>query len=336
MFFPAWLILPTMAESKGVVIAALIANAIITILKFIGFLLTGSAAMFSETYHSLSDTGNQVFLLIGIRYSKKEANQKHPFGYGKSQFFYSFLVSVLLFGIAGYASASEGYNVIVHGEGHLTTGTANIPVIDIALPGVWVSYGVLIGAMFFEGWAWMKAYNGMKRIKRKHDWNLVETFKKTSEVTTLTAFTEDSVALAGLVIALIGLYLTRITGNLIYDGIAALLIGLLLMGFAIALAWENKRLLLGESLPEDAEQKLEDIVNDWDGVRGVRDFRSVFFGQNRVVVTADVSFDEDMTADEMDEQITELEKQLRDANEKVAEVYIEPETKGPSRDWPSI
>ena len=326
-----------MAESKGVVIAALIANGIIAVLKFLAFLLTGSAAMLSETYHSISDTGNQVFLLIGIRYSKKEATQKHPFGYGKSQFFYSFLVSVMLFGIAGYASAREGYNAIMHGEGHLTTGTANIPLIGLDVPGVWVSYAVLIAAMGFEGWAWTKAYSGIKRIKREHDWDgLAETFKKTSEVTTLTAFTEDSVALAGLVVALVGLYVTQLTGNPLYDGIAALLIGLLLMGFAIVLAWENKRLLLGESLPKDSEQELEDIMNDWDGVQGTRDFRSVFFGQNQVVVTAHVSFDDDMTADDIDEEITKLEKELRDTNEKVAEVYIEPVTKGPSRDWPSI
>lgn len=90
-----------MASSKSVVIAALIANGAIAVLKFLGFLLTGSPAMLSETYHSVSDTGNQVFLLVGIRYSEREASDRHPFGYGKAQFFYSFLVSVLLFGIAG-------------------------------------------------------------------------------------------------------------------------------------------------------------------------------------------------------------------------------------------
>jgi len=96
-----------MAGSKSVVIAALIANGAIAILKFFGFLLTGSAAMLSETYHSISDTGNQVFLLIGIRFSERERNRRHPFGYGKAQFFYSFLVSVFLFGIAGWEWVSE-------------------------------------------------------------------------------------------------------------------------------------------------------------------------------------------------------------------------------------
>ncbi|WP_435179261.1 cation diffusion facilitator family transporter [Halorussus sp. AFM4] len=326
-----------MSESKGVVIAALIANGIIAALKFVAFLLTGSAAMLSEAYHSVSDTGNQVFLLVGIWFGKKEADRSHPFGHGKAQFFYSFLVSVLLFGIAGFMSVREGYHAITAGEAHLTAGTANIPFVGVSVPGVWVSYAVLLGAIGFEGWAWMKAHSEIRRVTREHDWDgLVETFKKTSEVTTLTAFTEDSVALAGLVVALAGLLATQFTGNPIYDGIAALLIGLLLMGFAVALAWENKRLLLGESLPAESERELKRVVNDWDGVGNLRDLRTVFFGQDRVVVTADVSVDEEMTAEEMDEEIARLEEKLRETNEKVAEVYVEPQTRGPTRDWPEL
>ncbi|MFW5939868.1 MAG: cation diffusion facilitator family transporter, partial [Halolamina sp.] len=98
--------------STGVVLAALVANGAIAIMKFIGFLLTGSPSMLSETYHSLSDTGNQVFLLIGIRYSDRSASRVHPFGYGKAQFFYAFLVSVLLFGIAGWESLNHGIHAI--------------------------------------------------------------------------------------------------------------------------------------------------------------------------------------------------------------------------------
>jgi divalent metal cation (Fe/Co/Zn/Cd) transporter len=101
-----------MGSSRSVVMAALVANGAIAILKFVGFLLTGSAAMLSETYHSISDTGNQVFLLIGIRYSNRSPDSRHPFGYGKAQFFYAFLVSVLLFGIAGWESAKHGYTTI--------------------------------------------------------------------------------------------------------------------------------------------------------------------------------------------------------------------------------
>ena len=123
-----------MAESRSVVIASLIANGAIAVLKFVGYLLTGSAAMLSETYQSISDTGNQVFLLIGIRYADKKANHEHPFGYGKAQFFYSCLVSVLLFGVAGLESAKKGYEALV-GDGNYSVSEATLPVTDITLTG---------------------------------------------------------------------------------------------------------------------------------------------------------------------------------------------------------
>ena len=312
-----------MAESKSVVIAALIANGAIAVLKFVGFTLTGSAAMLSETYHSISDTGNQVFLLIGIRYGNKEASRGHPFGYGKAEFFYSFLVSVLLFGIAGWESAKHGYNAIMHPHvaEHGPTSLLGYP-----FPAVWVNYGVLISAILFEGYALKKAYAGMQKDIEDHGWSgLAEAFRKTSNVTTLTAFTEDTIAMAGAGIALLGVYLSRLTENPIYDAVSALLIGIMLMGFAVALAWENKRLLLGESLPESEEQELREVVADWDGVTGIVDFRTVIFGPEKVIVTADVAFEKGIPTGEMDDRITAIEDALMEANKSVSKVYIEPE-----------
>lgn len=313
-----------MAESKSVVIAALIANGAIAILKFIGFSLTGSAAMLSETYHSISDTGNQVFLLIGIRYSDKDASRGHPFGYGKAEFFYSFLVSVLLFGIAGWESAKHGYSAIMdpHVE-HIEP----VQLLGYSFPAEWVNYGVLIGAILFESYALKKAYAGMQKDIREHEWSgLAEAFRKTSNVTTLTAFTEDTIAMAGAGIALFGVYFTRATGDPIYDAVGALLIGIMLMGFALALAWENKRLLLGESLPQSDENELRNIVQQWDGVEGIVDFRTVIFGPEDVLVTADVAFDGTLDTGEIDTRITEMEDALMAENEDVVKVYVEPET----------
>ena len=199
--------------------------------------------MLSETYHSVSDTGNQVFLLIGIRYGAKDATRQHPFGYGKAQFFYAFLVSVLLFGIAGWESAKHGYGAIV--DPHpVSTNTASL--LGYTFPGVWVNYAVLLGAIAFEAYALKKAYAEMSRQMTENDWGtLAEAFRKTSDVTTLTALTEDTIAMAGAGLALLGVYLSRATGNPLYDAVTSVLIGLMLMGFALALAWENKRLLLG-------------------------------------------------------------------------------------------
>jgi len=321
-----------MAGSRSVVLAALFANGAIAILKFFGFLLTGSAAMLSETYHSISDTGNQVFLLIGIRFSGRSANQRHPFGYGKSQFFYSFLVSVFLFGIAGWESAKHGYSQLTsggHGGGH---GGEAVDLLFFTytppawLDPVWVNYTVLIGAFVFEAWALYKARAEMQRQMSANDWGSYrEAFRKTSDVTTLTALTEDTIALVGIVIALVGITLEQLTDNPFFDQVSALLIGIMLMGFALALAWENKRLILGESLQPDVEAELREVIRTHPGVESIVDFRTVYFGPERVLVTADVQFEDGIETDEMDAQITAIEEKLQAAETGIKKVYIEPE-----------
>ncbi|MFB6221471.1 MAG: cation diffusion facilitator family transporter [Halolamina sp.] len=314
-----------MAGSTGVVLAALFANGAITVLKFVGFLLTGSPSMLSETYHSLSDTGNQVFLLLGIRYSGKEASRGHPFGYGKAQFFYAFLVSVLLFGIAGWESLKQGYEAIQH-AGHTEIGTFTVPVVGGTYETFWLNVVILLGAIAFESYAFAKASKELHRQMDEFGWESIpEAFRRTSDVTTLTAFTEDAIALGGAAIALVGITLTRITGDGIYDAVAAGIIGLLLMGFAVALAWENKRLLLGESLPRTDERELHDIIADHPGVTHVDSFRSVFFGPQRALVAAEVSFDPDLVTGDIDEDIAEIEAKLKEGDSRVELIYIEPE-----------
>jgi cation diffusion facilitator family transporter len=312
-----------MAESKSVVIAALIANGAIAVLKFMSYLLTGSATMLSETYQSVSDTGNQIFLLFGIRYAEKRATRDHPFGYGKAEFFYSFLVSVLLFGIAGIESVRKGYEAIV-GGGSFHISSATIPVIGVTLPGTQISYLVLSAAIVFEIYALKKAYDGMAVQIEEHEWSgFREAFRKTSDVTTLTALIEDSLALAAAAIGIVGIYLTEQTGNTLYDGLAALTIGILLMTFAAALAWQNKRLLLGESLPADDEGRLRDIVAGWDGVERVVDFRTVYFGPEEVIVAADVAFDPTLNAGTIGDHIRDLNEALEAAEPQIRNVYLE-------------
>jgi cation diffusion facilitator family transporter len=312
-----------MASSRSVVIAALIANGSIAILKFFGYLITQSPSMLSETYHSVSDTGNQVFLLIGIRYGKRDASRRHPFGYGKAQFFYAFLVSVLLFGIAGWESAKHGYQALV--DPHpVSANTASL--LGFTFPGVWVNYAVLLGAIAFEAWALKKAYAEMRRQMTENDWTtLREAFRKTSDVTTLTALTEDFIAMAGAGIALVGVYLSRVTGNPLYDAFTSLLIGLMLMGFAVALAWENKRLILGESLPKEDEGPLRELIRNAPGVTHVDALQTVYFGPERALLTADVSFDPGMETGEIDDRIASIEEEIMSRDSSIKRVYIEPE-----------
>jgi divalent metal cation (Fe/Co/Zn/Cd) transporter len=194
-------------------------------------------------------------------------------------------------------------------------------------PGLWVNYSVLLGGVAFESYAFVKAYREMKRQMNVHGWgSFRQAFRRTSDTTTLTALTEDTVALLGLVMALVGIFLTEQTGDHVYDAAAALGIGVLLMFFAVALAWENKRLLLGESLAESEEEKLRSIVREFDGVESVVDFRTVFFGPNDVVVAADVAFEDGLATGQMDDAITALDDELRAANNGISKVYVEPET----------
>jgi len=319
-----------MASSKSVVIAALVANGAIAVLKFVGFLLTGSPSMLSETYHSISDTGNQVFLLVGIRYGSRSPDDRHPFGYGKAQFFYSFLVSVLLFGIAGWESVKHGWQEIraVLGEsgGHGGGGGHAAELLGYTFPSVYVNYAVLVGAIVFESWALYKAREAMQRQIRENDWSgYREAFRKTADTTTLTALTEDTIALAGAGLALFGVWLTETTGDEIYDAAAALLIGLMLMGFAVALAWENKRLLMGESLPDDVERELRNVVAGIEGVERVVDLRTVYFGPRTVLVTTDVDFADGFSGRDIDEAIDRIERTLKAENDDIKAVYVEVE-----------
>jgi cation diffusion facilitator family transporter len=314
-----------MAGSRAVVLAALVANGAIAVLKFLAWLLTGSPSMLSETYHSVSDTGNQVFLLIGIRYGGREADRAHPFGYGKAQFFYAFLVAVLLFGIAGWESLKHGIGAVRHLGDHGAPATATLPVVG-TFDAVWVNVAVLLGAIGFESYAFAKANAELRSQIETYGWSgLREAFERTSDVTTLTAFTEDAIALGGAVVALVGVVLSRVTGNAIYDALTAGVIGLLLMGFALALAWENKRLLLGESVPPEVETRLRAVVAERADVAGVEGFRSMYVGPGRLLVTVDASLDPGLGAAEVERTVDGIETALREADDRVAIVYVEPE-----------
>jgi cation diffusion facilitator family transporter len=318
-----------MAGSTGVVIAAMIANGGIAILKFIGFLLTGSPSMLAETYHSISDTGNQVLLLIGIKYSQKEASDQHPFGYGKSQFFYAFLVSVLLFGVAGWESLKHGIAKIRaggHGEEGATEFLGFTLGWEAPVDPFYISVAILLGGIAFETYAFLKARKELRRQMDKYGWpNYRVAFDRTSDLSTLTAFIEDTVALLGLIAALVGIVATRITENPFYDSFSAVLIGVLLMVFAAALAVENKRLIVGESFPEAVEDDLRAAVEATDGVEAVRGLRTMFVGVGRVLVTGEVTFDSALSAEEVKRDIDDIEQQLREIDDRVQIVYLEPE-----------
>ena len=306
-----------MASTKRVVIVALIANFLIAVAKFIAWTITGSSSMLSEAYHSVSDTGNQVLLLLGIRLGDNGASRKHPFGRGKEQYFFAFVVSVMLFGVAGYASLRHGFHKFgtEHTDANFT-----------------VNYVVLSAAFVFEAWALKNAYNGVKReMTQKGFGSIVEAFRKSKDAPLITALTEDAVALAGIIIAFAGVGLTDVTGNNVYDAVGSVLIGLLLMGFALALAWENRSLIVGEGVTKSERKKLIEVVEATDGVVSLIDIRTLHMGPDSVLVTVEVEFDEDMMTGSVEEAVNEIEEAVRDTLPEADKIYVEAGSQEPIR-----
>ncbi|MCU7808689.1 MAG: cation diffusion facilitator family transporter, partial [Candidatus Thiodiazotropha sp. (ex Semelilucina semeliformis)] len=216
--------------SKKVIFAALIGNALISITKFIAAFLTGSSAMLSEGIHSIVDTGNQGLLLYGIARAKRPADENFPFGHGKEIYFWSFIVAILIFALGGGISIYEGIKHISHPE---------------PIENPLINYIVLGLAMVFEGAAWLFAFREFSRAKGK--WGYVEAIQRAKDPSIFVVLFEDSAAMLGLMVAFAGVALTQLTGNLLFDGLASVIIGLILVGTAIWLAYETKGLLIGES-----------------------------------------------------------------------------------------
>ncbi|MFP4174244.1 MAG: cation diffusion facilitator family transporter [Halobacteriales archaeon] len=298
-----------MASTKRVVIAALIANFLIAVAKFAAWSITGSSSMLSEAYHSVSDTGNQVLLLLGMRLGENGASRRHPFGRGKEQYFFAFVVSVMLFGVAGYASLRHGYHKFgaEHADANFT-----------------INYVVLGAAFVFEAWALKNAYEGVKReMNQKNFGSIAEAFRKSKDAPLITALTEDAVALAGIVVAFAGVGLTDITGNNVYDAIGSVLIGLLLMGFALALAWENRSLIVGEGVTKSERQGLINAVEAVEGVASVVDLRTLHMGPDSVLVTVESGFEGGMTASELRQATDRVEEAVRDVLPEADRIYVE-------------
>ncbi len=314
-----------MAQSERliVILVAMVLNVALALLKFGAYLLTGSPSMLAETYHSISDTGNQILLLVGMFYSRKEPTPLHPFGYGKASFFYAFLVSVLLFGIAGWESLKHGIEALRHGA-RLAGG--DITVRGRTIPAVYLAYAVLIVTILFDGISYWRARVALDEETDVRGWrSFREAFRNTSDTPVLAVLTENAVATAGAAIALVAIFVSQVTGNPIFDAIGAVLIGVLLMSFAVALGIENKQLLIGEGLSERHQKPLEEITESHDGVVDVSEIRTVYFGPDSVVVTADVAFRPDLDTEAIDELITDIEAALQEQEPLIEKVYIEPE-----------
>ncbi|MGN6823486.1 MAG: cation diffusion facilitator family transporter [Candidatus Nitrosocosmicus sp.] len=308
--------------SKKVVYAALFGNLAIAISKLVAALFTGSTSMWAETYHSFSDTLNQILLLVGIRTSKKRVSEKHPFGYGKEQFFWSFIVSVLIFGISGFISLERGVASLLPGAQPLQHQIENMTI----------NYIILTISFVFEANALRIAFLSFKKTievrgDRLNFSTLIGEFKESKDTSVLTVLVEDTSALIGIAVAVLALFLTQITGNRIFDYIGSLIIGLILMAFAVFLARENKELLIGESISRRDYRRITAIISKIPEVNRIISIRSMHLAPEDVLIAIEVSLVDNLDTDKIESVIDNIENKVREiipyAN--LSKIYVEPE-----------
>ncbi|MCB8836187.1 cation diffusion facilitator family transporter [Aurantimonas sp. VKM B-3413] len=293
--------------SKGAVIAAGGANLAIAVTKLAAAFFTGSSSMFAEGIHSLIDTANQGFLLIGLAKAKKPADRKHPFGYGSEVYFWSFLVAIFIFALGAGFSIYEGVAGLMAGESELTS-----PL---------VALGVLFLAFCFEGYSWSVAFRefNAKRGGR----GIFRDFRDMKDPSIFVVLFEDSAACIGVVIAGIGVGLSWSTGIHQFDAIGSILIGVLLGVTAVFLAIEVKGLLVGEAADPQLDKVVREGVAGIDEVIAVNELRTLHLGPSDVLLTISVDFRDDVVSQRIEEIVSEIERRVRRRFTIVRRVFIE-------------
>lgn len=298
------------SSSKKVIYAALLGNTLVAITKFVAAAMTGSSAMLSEGIHSVVDTGNQVLLLVGLHKAKKPADERFPFGHGKEVYFWSFVVALLIFAVGAGVSLYEGIQHVLH---------------PVPIKSPYVNYIVLVLAMIFEGAAFYFALVEFRRVKGK--WGYLEAVRKGKDPTNFVVLFEDSAALLGLAVAFLGVLLSHLTGNLIFDGLASIIIGLILGGTAVWLAYETKGLLIGESANLKVVKAIRNIVEASPHVEHVNEILTMHMGPNYILVNLSVDFSDHLTATELEYSIASLDAKIKQSNPDINRVFIEAEAR---------
>lgn len=295
------------ASSKKVIFAALFGNGLIAITKFIAASITGSSAMFSEAIHSCVDTGNQGLLLYGLGRSKRPADDRHPFGYGGEIYFWAFMVAVLIFGVGAGISFYEGVHKVMHPE----------PV-----KSAYVSYIVLSLALVFEGVATWIAFTEFNKVRGKRA--LLAAVRESKDPSIFTVLFEDTAAILGLLVAMVGTILSAEFGMYIFDGIASIVIGCILAGAATFLAIECKSLLVGEAARPELQDGVQKILDDTQGVQGVLHLSTLHLGPHDVLVAADIKLEPNLSTGDIKTIISTAEIKIKNTFPSAKRIYLEP------------
>lgn len=297
-------------ESRVLVLLALTANGAIAVLKFIAAAISGSSAMLAEAFHSVADSGNQLFLLRGSAASRYGPSPRHPYGRGKEAFFWGFMVAVFLFVGGSVLSVQQGWERLRHPEepeGLLFNGAV-----------------LAVAAMFEIVIAFRPALAEFNR--RRGGRSILVTVRESKDPTLLVVLFEDSAAVVGLALAAAGLTLTEVTGNARWDGVASIAIGVVLAATAWVLALEMKSLLVGESASREDRSAVRSAVLAVGGVASITRMLTMQIGPNAVLVNMDVDFDEGLSAAEVEEVIDRIDAEVRAAVPAVEHLFVEPVT----------
>ena len=258
----------------GAVTIAMLANGLLTVVKFIAFLLSGSGAMLSEAIHSLADTGNQGLLFLGIRRSERPADAMFHYGYGKERFLFALLAAVGLFVLGCGVTVYHGIAALFHP-----------PELEID----WLLFAVLGFSFVVEGYVLLKASKAVASMRGNMPF--LQFVRTSSDPTLLAVLFEDAVACVGVVIAALGIWLSYLTGSPVFDAISSILIGILMGLVAIWLAWRNRQLILGPAIPKEVEQGIIDLILAQPSVTSVHDIKSRVVAAERFLLKAEIDYD---------------------------------------------
>jgi cation diffusion facilitator family transporter len=299
-----------MSTSGGnkAIVAALLANLGIAITKFLAWFFSGSASMLAEGVHSLADTGNQLLLLRGGKAARKAADKEHPFGYGRERYVYAFVVSIILFSVGGVFSVYEGVEKLQHPH---------------ELENAWLPVLVLLIAMVLEGFSLRTAVKESNHSRGKQSWLQFIRHAKAPELPVVLL--EDVAALTGLVFAFLGVGLSVITGNTVFDAIGTLFIGALLVLVAVILGVETKSLLVGEGASSADVVLIRDAINAEESVEALIHMRTLDLGPDELLVGAKVAFASKKKLADVATAINSLEARIREAVPIARVIFIEPD-----------
>lgn len=289
------------------ILAALAANAGIALAKFIGYVVTGSSSMLAEAVHSVADTANQGLLLIGGKRAKRAATPEHPFGYGRDRFFYAFVVALLLFTLGSVFALYEGIEKLAD-PAELTS-----PIVAII---------ILVVAVGMEGFSFRTAIHASRELKGRLSWWQFIRQATTPELPVVLL--EDFGALVGLVLALLGVGLTLLTGDPVFDALGTIGIGILLGVIAIVLIVEMKSLLIGEGARPPVLAAIVDGITGG-AVQSVIHLRTQYLGPEELLVAAKIALTPGLPMEDVARAIDEAEARIRSAVPAVRMIYLEPD-----------